>query len=171
MYEPTAAEEAKMQELDNAQKNQNMADKGEKIADAFKAKFQDLRRRAEAANFKFRFSEQSTAEGVGAMQEGDSVSTTVHGGISGDRMIGLREASISQLDEMIALAEGNIANNKKRITKLGKKDEAKKEELREQNVNEGNFIRHFNISQGNKCQRSTDQRHERENARRRQKAG
>ena len=71
------------------------------------------------------------------MQEGDSGSNkTVHGGISGDRMIGLREASISQLDEMIALAEGNIANNKKELQKLGKKDEAKKEELREQNVNE-----------------------------------
>ena len=38
---------------------------------------------------------------------------------------------------MIALAEGNIANNKKELQKLGKKDEAKKEELREQNVNEG----------------------------------
>ena len=81
MYEPTAAEE-EMQELDNAQKNQNMSIVGEKLQMIFKAKFQDLRR-AEAANFKFRFSEQSTAEGVGAMQEGDSVSTTVHGGISG----------------------------------------------------------------------------------------
>ena len=54
MYEPTAAEEAKMQELDNAQKNQNMADKGEKLQMHLRRK-QDLRRRAEAANFKFRF--------------------------------------------------------------------------------------------------------------------